>query len=115
MTQEDLKKIRDFYKVSKKEISIILGLGENTWRNYEKDIALFENMSRSNSYLIECIRDPRIFLNILWDNKSLKEKLGLGRFYDIRNFIGGKEEMFKAELKHLERDLVVNFYKKTYE
>lgn len=59
LTQKDLKQIRKLYKVTPKEITIILGLGANTWYGYEKDIKKFNKMSLSNQTLIVSIMDAK--------------------------------------------------------
>lgn len=61
LTQKDLKQIRKLYKVTPKEITIILGLGANTWYGYEKDIKKFNKMSLSKQTLIVSIMDVKTF------------------------------------------------------
>lgn len=112
LKQEDLKKIRDFYKISKKEIGLILGFGINVWNAYEKKEKSFDRISRSNATLIDLIKNPIIFYQLFIDHSTLlKEALGLGRFYDLRKIALDKKYLFENELRGLERNLIMNFYK----
>lgn len=72
---DEIKEIRDRYDISPSRMSILLGFGINTYKNYENG----EVPSESNAKLIQLAKDPRSFRNIITLNhdfsKRINEKL----------------------------------------
>ena len=58
---EYCKKIRDYYGYNSSQMSKLLGMGINQWRNYENG----QEPSLSNSLLIELIADPEVWLKVI--------------------------------------------------
>jgi len=70
---EEMKQLRDKYKVSAAKMGEILGFGANTYGNYEKG----EMPTLANANLIKTASDPEVFLKLL---ENLKDEES-GTFY----------------------------------
>ena len=67
---EQILEIRQKYNLSAARISEILGMGANSWRNYEAG----EMPSRANAGLIQLISRPEVFEQQVQLNSELEEK-----------------------------------------
>ena len=67
---EEIKQIRTKYDLSAAKISDLLGMGANSWRNYEDG----EIPSRANANLIQMISKPESFEEYLKEYSGLEEK-----------------------------------------
>lgn len=67
---EQIQEIRLKYKLSAARISEILGMGANSWRNYEAG----EVPSKANANLIQMISKPEIFEEYIKQYSELEEK-----------------------------------------
>ncbi len=67
---EQIKAIREKYELSAAKMSEILGMGANSWRNYESG----EVPSKVHANLIQMIRDPNVFEKYLTNFSELEEK-----------------------------------------
>ncbi|MCX6237110.1 MAG: DUF4065 domain-containing protein [Bacteroidia bacterium] len=67
---EDIKEIRTKYELSAAKISDLLGMGANSWRNYEDG----EIPSRANANLIQMISKPEGFEKYIKEYSGLEEK-----------------------------------------
>ncbi len=67
---EEIKEIRAKYDLSAAKISDLLGMGINTWRNYEDG----EIPSRANANLIQIISNPESFEKYIKEFSGLEEK-----------------------------------------
>lgn len=67
---EEIKEIRNKYGISAKKMSEVLGLGVNSYRNYENG----EVPNHSNSKLIQMAQDPRNFKDLVELSDLLSER-----------------------------------------
>jgi putative zinc finger/helix-turn-helix YgiT family protein len=67
---EQIKSIRERYGLSAAKMSVVLGMGPNTWSNYENG----EVPSRVHANLIQMIDTPETFKQLIIKNGELAEK-----------------------------------------
>ena len=94
---EELVRLRDKYRLSAQKMSLVLGLGINTYSNYEKG----EMPSMSNNKLISSARDPHLFLSYV--NQS-KDEFTDKAFRDLTRHL---QDVIHREDKH--EDLVLYY------
>lgn len=91
---EQVKAIREKYKLSAKKISELLGFGTNTWRNYEDG----EVPSRANANLIQMISKPESFEEYILKYSGLEgedcEKV-LKPVQDLKTDSGGNDQLYR--------------------
>ncbi len=85
---EDIRTIKEKYKLPAKKMSMVLGLGENTYRLYESG----EIPTLANSKLIQMAGDPEYFLKLLVQCESIGEKQLAVAKMSAENLIRKKEE-----------------------
>ncbi len=94
---EEMVRLREKYHLSAQKMSLVLGLGINTYSNYEKG----EMPSMANNKLISSARDPNLFLSYV--NQS-KDEFTDKAFRDVTRHL---QDVIHREDKHA--DLVL-FY-----
>jgi len=63
---DEINKIREMYSISSSKMSMILGLGINSYGNYEKG----EIPTKANTNLIKTAANPNVFLNFLENSRE---------------------------------------------
>ena len=114
---EQIRKIREDYKLSPVKISRILGFGDNVYRNYENG----EVPSISNARILKMADDPFKFEEIVTECKETYENQIIGKteFDDLIKIIKNKKEEALKEkslegfiLDKLSRETRFSGYKK---
>jgi len=110
----DMKAIRKVYKLKPLEIALILGFGDNVWRNYEKDENVFNKMSKSNQTVIWLIMDINVFFKHLNNNvpDCTIEKIGKTRYKEILKHVKGIKEKIDEFTELTRKGLCTSIFRK---
>lgn len=93
LTPNQIKQVREYWGLSAKAMSVVLGFGINTWRQYEHG----SPPNKSNGLLVMACNDPYSFLNLL-NYVPEHEIAQLGKPYKLAK---AKAEDAVAEIYHM--------------
>lgn len=100
--KDKCREIRERYGLNRKDMSLVCGLGINSWANYERG----EKPSRSIAAFIILIRDPYA-MRFLLDILPSEDKDYLGKKYErCYNLVLERQQTIKVTLDMHRHELV---------
>lgn len=111
LEQSDLKRFRQLFEITRKEISIIFGFGINVWGEYERSIDIMNNMSKSNETLIKLMLDPDSYNYYLKSmNEHQIEKIGKYRYKRLVSISDDVCNQMKEKISEYRQVLINKLY-----